>query len=62
MRLIPTEQLGARPLIQLGKVEGFKKVEHECKFEKHKCRDEKVAHIKTHKLNYNTNIRLIDIG
>jgi len=47
------QSLVAPPLIQAGKVEGFKKEEHERNFEKHTCRDEKVAHHQTHELNYN---------
>ena len=51
----------APPLVRPGKVHGFKKEGHQRNFEEHKCRDEKVAHRKTHELNYNTIIMLIEI-
>jgi len=54
IRRAAEQSLAVRPLVQIGKVEGFKKEEHERNFEKHKCRDEEVAHHQAHELNYKT--------
>jgi hypothetical protein len=48
------QSLAALPLVQTGKVESSKKEEHKANFEKHKCRDKKVAHHQTYELNYKT--------
>jgi hypothetical protein len=48
------QSLAAPPLVQIGKVESPNKEEHKGYFEKHKCRDKKVAHRRATELNYKT--------
>jgi hypothetical protein len=59
--LTKEHSLAGAALVQIGKVESPKKVKHKGNFEKHKCRDKKVAHRQTYELNYKTNIWLVEM-